>query len=287
MEWLAGAVKWKEMTFKVKFWGVRGSIPCSSPSYVIYGGNTSCVEVMAGEQHIILDAGTGLRALGHEMLGRTGRSSSILLSHTHWDHISGFPFFVPFFQSDYSFQIYSGHSHGYGGIRRVLSTQMSSPLFPVPLSVLEAQLEFIDFHPGQDLQFGDRVVVKTASLNHPDGATGYRVEFEGFSVCYVTDTEHVPGQMNDVILDLISGADLVIYDSTYTDDEFSSRVGWGHSTWQEGVRLCQAAEVKRYALFHHDPERDDDAMVRIEKEAASAWPSTVAARDGMEIIFSE
>ncbi|MFA7430042.1 MAG: MBL fold metallo-hydrolase, partial [Rhodospirillaceae bacterium] len=145
---------------------------------------------------------------------------------------------------------------------------------------------FIDFSVGEVLEFGPDVKVRTAPLNHPNGATGYRIEHAGVSMCYVTDTEHVPGKPDPNILGLIEGADLVIYDCTYTDEEFPDRAGWGHSTWQEGVRLCRAASVKRLAIFHHDPDHDDTFMEHVEDEARNTWVGALVARDNMELTLA-
>jgi phosphoribosyl 1,2-cyclic phosphodiesterase len=142
---------------------------------------------------------------------------------------------------------------------------------------------FEDFDAGDTLDVAPDLRVRTAPLNHPNGATGYRLEFGGKSVCYVTDTEHVPGQPDQRVLGLIEGADLVIYDCTYTDDEFPEKIGWGHSTWQEAVRLCRSASVKQLALFHHDPSHEDPFMEDVERQAREAWTGTVAAREGMRI----
>lgn len=273
------------MGFKVKFWGVRGSIACPSPNHVVYGGNTSCIEVTAGDQHLILDAGTGIRGLGHEFVRKGLNSSSLLLTHTHWDHINGFPFFAPIFGPEMTLDIYAGHLADCGGIQQVFASQMATPMFPVPLEALQATIRFVDFHAGETLRFGDDVVVQTAPLNHPNGATGYRINHDGLSVCFITDTEHVPGRPDQRILDLIEGADLVIYDSTYTDDEFPAKVGWGHSTWQEGVRLCRAANVRRLAIFHHDPDHDDEFMERLEDQARRMWDGALIARDNMELTL--
>lgn len=276
------------MGYKVKFWGVRGSIACPSPDHVVYGGNTSCIEVSVAGHVFILDAGTGIRALGRELLRRGATSATLLLTHTHWDHINGFPFFAPAFCPDFALRIMAGHLSGKpGGIRAVLANQMENPTFPVPLSAMRGAVSFDDFAAGDTLTFAPGVVVRTAPLRHPNGATGYRIEYGGLSVCYVTDTEHVPDQPDQNILALIRGADLVIYDSTYTDDEFPDKVGWGHSTWQEGVRLATAAEVKRLVLFHHDPDHDDTFMAEVEATAASLLPGTIAARDGMELVMAE
>lgn len=275
------------MGFKVKFWGVRGSIACPSSDHMIYGGNTSCVEVSVGTHVFILDAGTGIRNLGRELLSRNVRSATLLLTHTHWDHINGFPFFAPAFVPDFTLRIMAGHLGGKpGGIRAVLANQMENPTFPVPLTAMRGTLSFDDFTAGDTLTFPPGVVVHTALLNHPNGSTGYRIDYDGVSVCYVTDTEHVPGQPDRAILDLIAGADLVIYDSTYTDDEFAAKVGWGHSTWQEGVRLARAAGVGRLVLFHHDPDHDDQFMAQVEKQARETWDATLVARDGMELTMA-
>lgn len=273
------------MGYKVKFWGVRGSIACPSPDHVVYGGNTSCVEISIGDTVIILDSGTGIRALGQDLNRRGVTSATLLLTHTHWDHINGFPFFAPAFNPKFSMNIRAGHLAGKpGGIHAVLASQMENPTFPVPLTAMRGTLSFQDFNAGETFGLGE-VVVKTAPLRHPNGATGYRIEWGGAAVCYVTDTEHLPGQPDENILKLIAGADLVIYDSTYTDEEFEPKIGWGHSTWQEGVRLARAAGVKRLAIFHHDPDHVDSIMARLEAEAFQAWDGTFVARDGMELTM--
>lgn len=271
------------MGLQVTFWGVRGTIACPSPHHMAFGGNTSCVEVKAGPRRIILDAGTGIRELGRRLTEQDVREADLLFSHTHWDHINGFPFFAPAFREDRAFHVHAGHLSAAGGIRSTLAGQMAEPVFPVPIEIMKARLDFHDFTGGESFSLGDGVEVKTAPLNHPNGATGYRIEHGGRSMCYVTDTEHLPGRPDARILKLIAGADLVIYDSTYTDDEFPDRLGWGHSTWQEGVRLCREAGARRLAIFHHDPDHDDVVMGRIETGAREAWDGTVVAREGMSL----
>ncbi len=271
------------MSFKVKFWGVRGSIATPSPKHVAFGGNTSCVEVACGGRRLIFDAGTGIRNLGHWLMRKGVFDAHLLLSHTHWDHINGFPFFSPAFHDDSSFTIMAGHVSDDGGIKRILAGQMTTPTFPVPLDAMRSKLHFEDFRAGEDFNLHNDVKVRTVPLNHPFGATGYRVEYKGKSMCYVTDTEHVPGKPDENILALIEGADLVIYDSTYTDDEFPGKVGWGHSTWQEGIRLARAADAKMLAIFHHDPDHEDGFMEQIEVESCSVWPGAIVARENMRI----
>lgn len=270
------------MSFKIKFWGVRGSIACPSAKYIIYGGNTSCVEVSCGGHRLVFDCGTGIRNLGHYLIKKGTEEIDVLMSHTHWDHINGFPFFSPAFRDDFSFTIHAGHLlQGGMNIRDVMAGQMVHPVFPVPMDAMHAKLTFQDFSAGDQFTLGAGIVIKTAPLNHPDGATGYRVEYGGHVVCYVTDTNHTPGQPNTDILALIQGADIVIYDSTYTDEEFPNFADWGHSTWQEGARLCDAAGAKTLVIFHHDPSHDDAFMDRVAAEADQARPGTVVAREGL------
>ena len=275
------------MGLSVKFWGVRGSIACPSASHIKYGGNTSCIEVTASGHRLILDAGTGIRGLGQTYMKDDVSNIHILLTHTHWDHINGFPFFVPAYDPRRSVHILAGHLRGTEGIQNVLAAQMDNPMFPVPLSAMQAKMRFEDFEAGMSFKIYDDVNVRTAALNHPNGATGYRIEHGGHSICYVTDTEHVPGKLDQNILGLIEGADLVIYDCTYTEDEFPSKIGWGHSTWNEGVKLCREAGAKSMAIFHHDPEHDDAFMEKLGEEAKVEWDGTFVAREGMELTYGD
>ena len=267
--------------FTVRFWGVRGSIPCPGPETVRYGGNTSCIEMRCGDRLLIFDAGTGLRPLGAHLDALGAVKADLFFTHTHFDHICGLPFFSSAYAKTNHLQFWAGHLLPDHTLRYVLSEMMMAPLFPIPISVLGADITFHDFRAGETLDPGDGIVIRTVPLNHPNGATGYRVEYAGKSVCYVTDTEHVPGTPDRNVLGLIAGADLVIYDSTYTDDEYPNHVGWGHSTWQEGVRLADAANVKRLVIFHHDPGHDDATMDAIAAAANKARPGTLVAHEGM------
>jgi phosphoribosyl 1,2-cyclic phosphodiesterase len=251
---------------------------------VVYGGNTSCLEIIAGDERIILDAGTGIRNLGQEFIKDGIKKGTLLLTHSHWDHINGFPFFGPAFMSTSRFTIAAGHLYNAGGIENVLASQMSNPTFPVPLEALQATLTFEDFKAGESWALDGGVKIVTAPLNHPNGATGYRVEYGGKSICYVTDTEHVIGKPDQTVLKLIEGADIVVYDCTYTDQEFKAKIGWGHSTWQEGVRLCKMAGVRQLAIFHHDPDHNDDYMRQVEIDARKEWSGTVVAREQMILV---
>jgi phosphoribosyl 1,2-cyclic phosphodiesterase len=270
---------------KVTFWGVRGSIPCPARTHVQFGGNTSCVHVSVGGEEIILDAGTGIRGLGRSFQRRGIDRATLLLSHTHWDHICGFPFFTPAYDPQWSMRILAGHLPHEAGIRSVLASQMTDPMFPVPLEAMRGASSFDDFSAGDTFTLGRDVVVRTAPLRHPNGATGYRIEHAGVSFCYVTDTEHEVGKLDERILGLIEGADLVLYDSTYTDDEFGAKVGWGHSTWQEGVRLCRAAGARRLGIFHHDPDHDDTFMKGVAVAAKASWKGAFVVREGRSVLL--
>ncbi len=267
--------------FSVRFWGVRGSIPCPGPDTVGYGGNTSCLEIRCGDRTLIFDAGTGLRPLGAHLDALGPVDADLFFTHTHFDHICGLPFFSSAYAKTNKFRFWAGHLLPDHTLRYVLSEMMMAPLFPIPISVLGADISFHDFRSGETLHPAPDVTLKTTALNHPNGATGYRVEFGGKAICYITDTEHVPGRPDQAVLDLIAGADIVVYDSTYDDTEFAAHVGWGHSTWQEGIRLADMAGVKQLVIFHHDPGHDDAEMDRIAAAAGKARPGTLVAREGM------
>lgn len=271
------------MTVEVTFWGVRGSFPCATLHHMKYGGNTSCVTFETANTSIVLDAGTGLFMLGKSLLKRGVKAATLLLSHSHTDHIIGFPFFAPAWVGSFGLTIMAGHLINNGGVKEIFETAMRDPVFPVKLGDMGGATKFIDFNVGESFTIGTDVTVKTAPLNHPNGATAYRLEAEGKVLCYVTDTEHTPGTPDQNVVDLIQGADLVVYDSTYTDDEYPKKIGWGHSTWQEGIRLCRAAGVKRLAIFHHDPDHTDDFMDRVDDDARHTWDKAFVAREGMVI----
>lgn len=252
--------------------------------YQRYGGNTSCLEVRCGDSLLVFDAGTGLRCLGvhlSKMHADGGIDADLFLTHTHHDHIIGLPFFVPMFDPKNRWRLWAGHLQPDYNLDQILRKFMTPPLFPVPPEIFAAVVSYDDFKAGETLEPRPGVTLKTAALNHPNGATGYRVEYNGRSICYVTDTEHIPGKPDQNILALAAGADIMIYDSSYTDEEFKKFKGWGHSTWQEGTRLCDAAGVKQLVIFHHDPSHDDTFMDRVAEAAEKARPGTLVAREAL------
>ncbi|MGB3401249.1 MAG: MBL fold metallo-hydrolase [Microcoleaceae cyanobacterium] len=273
--------------FTVHFWGVRGSIACPGSETVRYGGNTSCVEMRVGSERLIFDGGTGLRVLGQSLLSQMPLQAHLLFTHSHWDHIQGFPFFVPAFIPGNTFHIYGAVAPDGSTVEQRLNDQMLHPNFPVPLQIMGADLKFIDVEVGQAISIGNEVKVETALLNHPGEAVGYRVNWRDYAAAYITDTEHFPDRLDENVLFLARNADVLIYDTTYTDEEYhsekSSKVGWGHSTWQEAVKLAEAAGVKKLVLFHHDPMHNDDFLDQLADEVTKRFPESVLAKEGLSL----
>lgn len=270
-------------TFRVRFWGVRGSVPVSGPQYVRYGGNTTCIQVQCGQHTLLFDAGSGIRPAGEALAGKV-RSLDVFFTHSHYDHIIGLPFFLPFYSPRAKVRLWSGHLSGKMTTHQMLCEFMRPPWFPVHADICKANLDCRDFASGDLLSPHPGLIIRTGSLNHPGGCIGYRIEWQRRAMAIITDTEHEPdGALDENILALIEGVDLVIYDCTYTEEEMRRRRGFGHSTWQQGVKLCQAAGARRLALFHHDPTRTDEQMENMEKMADAAFPGSFAAREGQEL----
>jgi phosphoribosyl 1,2-cyclic phosphodiesterase len=270
--------------FSVRFWGVRGSVPCPEAGTARYGGNTACVEVRCGDHLLIFDAGTGLRPLGKALArANAAPQADIFFSHCHIDHIVGVPFFAPCYVPAARLRLWAGNLLPEYRLEQILRRMMAEPLFPIGFDALKAHIEFHDFRAGDVLRPHPDVTLRTAPLNHPGRATGYRVEYKDRSVAYITDTEHNPNQLDRNVLWLAHAADLMIYDSNFTEEEFPRYTGWGHSTWQEGIRIAESAAVKTLALFHHDPEHDDDFLDRIGAEARKLHPGTIVASEGTSL----
>lgn len=272
--------------FRVRFWGVRGSIPTPGPDTVEIGGNTSCVEVRCGDARIIFDGGTGLRLLGASWLKEMPLTAHLFFSHVHWDHIQGFPFFAPAFVRGNTIHMY-GAANVTGTVETALAGQMETPNFPVHLTQLPATLQFHDLHEGETVTIDEEVRVTSAAGNHPGGVFAYRVDYRGRSVVYATDTEHysIP---DPKLVALARDADVLIFDTMYTPEEYagergSPKTGWGHSHFEAGVALVKAAGVRRYVLFHHDPSQTD-AMVRDkERRTQELFPDSLAAYEGLAL----
>lgn len=272
--------------FEVQFWGVRGSIPAPGAETVRYGGNTSCLEMRVAGKQLIFDGGTGLRVLGKRLLKSMPVEAYMFFTHSHWDHIQGFPFFVPAFIRGNCFHIYGAIAPNGASMKQRLSDQMLHPNFPVPIQVMQSDLKFYDLTPGDKVALDD-VIIETGSLNHPNTAIGYRVTWQGYTVVYASDTEHFPDRLDENLLHLARNADLLIYDACYTDDEYydvkAPKVGWGHSTWEAGIALAEAAGVKQIAMFHHDPNHDDDFLDDVATKVQARFSGGFLAREGMVV----
>lgn len=275
--------------FTVHFWGVRGSIACPGSDTVKYGGNTPCVEMRVGGKRLIFDGGTGLRVLGQHLLSQIPVEAFMFFTHSHWDHIQGFPFFTPAFIKGNKFHVYGAVAPNGATIEQRLNDQMLHPNFPVPLQIMGAQLDFNDIEVGASVQIDD-IKVESALLNHPGEAVGYRVNWRNYAVAYITDTEHYADRLDPNVQRLAHRADVMIYDATYTDDEYhdprSSKIGWGHSTWQEAVKAARAAQAKTLVIFHHDPLHKDDFLDKIGENVKREFPGAIMAVEGLEIAVA-
>jgi phosphoribosyl 1,2-cyclic phosphodiesterase len=243
-----------------------------------------------GSERLIFDGGTGLRVLGQSLLAQMPVTGHLFFSHYHWDHIQGFPFFVPAFIKINTFYIYGTIAPDGSTVQHRLNDQMLHPNFPVPLQIMGADLKFVDISVGKSIKISDDIIVETALLNHPGEAVGYRVNWRNYAAAYVSDTEHFPDRLDENVLFLARNADVLIYDATYTNEEYysekTSKVGWGHSTWQEAVKVAKAANVKRLVIFHHDPLHNDDFMDKTGEQVAEQFPNSLIAREGLSIQLS-
>lgn len=268
----------------VRFWGVRGMIPMPGPSTLRYGGNTLCVELRCGPHLVICDAGTGIRLLGANLAASgTQVEADILISHTHLDHIGGLPFFAPMYDPRAQIRFWGGHLPPPSGISGALHRSWQAPLMPDLDQAFRASLAFHDFEPGTALAIHPGLQVRTHRLHHPGGSVGFRIEWAGASVCYITDTEHPAHGIDTALAQFAAGTDILIHDASYTDAEYATRAGWGHATWRAATDLADAANVKTLVLYHHEPSHDDDAMDRIARDAAAKRAGTLAAKEGMRL----
>ena len=268
----------------VRFWGVRGSTPTPEAGCLTVGGNTSCVEVRASTgEALILDAGTGIRGLGYALAAEAGGepiSVDVLFSHFHWDHLQGLPFFAPLYGGSNEVRFFSVVDDDRLGL--LLQGQMSFPYFPVPFSELAASVETHRVAVGETFRVGP-FTVRAFPLSHPQGAHGFRIEYDGVSVVYATDYEHGDPVADEGLREVARNADVLISDAQFTPDEYEIRKGWGHTTWEQAAQLAADAGVERLLLFHHDPAHDDAALERIRDQARERFAATDLAVEGLEI----
>jgi phosphoribosyl 1,2-cyclic phosphodiesterase len=250
-----------------------------------YGGNTSCVEVRFGDSVYIFDCGTGFRVLGQQLISEFGRkpvSAHVFVSHFHWDHIQGIPFFRPLYENPES----HFHFHCSSRTRRlqqVMDEQMASPYFPVGLKEMKAQRTFHEIEAGRATS-EEGVQLHVAWLNHPQGCMGFRLETREGILVYATDNEPGDAAFDKSVRKLAEGADVLIYDAQYLPEEYEARRrGWGHSHWREAVNIVMQSGAKELVLFHHDPDHTDVVIDKVVQDARNYYPKVRAASEGMEI----
>ena len=268
----------------MKLWGVRGSIPTPGPQHVRYGGNTICIEVRHGAlAPIVIDGGSGIRELGLALTREfpAGGACQIFFTHFHWDHIQGVPFFVPIFHPAWQLDFHSIHEPAV--LERYLNDQMRAPYFPVEMPAARARRSYIQVPEAGTVMGGLRI--RPIPLRHPNGAHGYRIDADGHSIVFAFDHEHGDEQIDGGLVERAAGADIMLYDAQYTEDEYQSRKGWGHSTWAQAVRIAKAAGVKRLILIHHDPAHDDGTIDAIVEQARQVFPDTLGATEGWSHTF--
>jgi phosphoribosyl 1,2-cyclic phosphodiesterase len=276
---------------KLSFWGVRGSTPTVDPATWRYGGNTPCLELMAPDgTQFILDCGTGLRMLGNRWAAPNGGENPgthIFVTHYHWDHIQGIPFFAPLYVENNEFHFYSFRSKflGRDSLKQVFETQMALPYFPVDLSAMNAKRKFKEVDGGESFTVRENKIT-ARWLNHPQGCLGFRIETPAGIVAYATDNEPGDAKLEENLHELAAGADIFINDAQYTLEQMATtRKGWGHSSWREGVRVAREAGAKTLVLFHHDPDSTDRMVDSLLKQAREEFDSVFAASEGMVITL--
>jgi phosphoribosyl 1,2-cyclic phosphodiesterase len=279
----------------LKFWGVRGSIPTPIKENMRYGGNTLCIEVrLPSDEILVFDGGTGIRGLGDFHMDENenkGLNVRVFLTHFHWDHIQGIPFFRPLYAPDNRVIFHTPRiSHlrkedtgADGGAEGILSGQFSNPYFPVSFEFLLAKKEFVELDL-QPTKFGD-LTISPFLLNHLGGAFGYRIESEGAVIVYATDLEHGDKELDKTVREYSQNADLLIFDSQYTPEDYEAHKGWGHSTWQEACKVANECQVKQLVLFHHKPSYDDAKLDQIAEEASREFENVSCAREGDSVIL--
>ena len=271
---------------KIKFFGVRGSLPACGPEYQRFGGNTTCLMVYreTANRIVIIDAGTGIRNLGKKLMLEQHKQETIniLFTHFHSDHIQGFPFFGPAYNPDQKIGIMVlGKQREIKDIKEIFTTPLQSEYFPVQLEAMGARFNFITLGD-RETYYGAQVTIAPQHHKFPGGSYGLRIEDESGSLVVCTDIEHIEG-IDESIVKLASNADLLIHDGQYTEEEYRQHKGWGHSSWRHAVEVAKQAQVKKLVITHHDPDHDDDFLEAMEKECQAHFPNSVFAREGMEL----
>jgi phosphoribosyl 1,2-cyclic phosphodiesterase len=270
----------------LKFYGVRGSVPVCGKDFQRYGGNTTCIRIFreTAGRIAIIDAGTGIRNLGKEIVQQQIHQKviNILFSHFHWDHIQGFPFFSPAYNADQEIGLYlMGNDRKFKDLREIFSKQMQRDFFPVELDDMGAKFSFQNFGDEETL-FGAHITAVPQHHKFPGGSYGFKIEDDAKSLVVCTDIEHING-IDQSIVAFARDVDVLVHDGQYTAEEYQRHRGWGHSSWEQAVEVAMQANAKRLVITHHDPDHDDEALDRMEEACQKRFPNSVFAKEGMEI----
>lgn len=273
---------------RIRFWGVRGTIPAPGPDTVRLGGNTACIDVLTSDkQLIVIDAGSGIRRLGIALAEENpGRIvGTVLVSHTHWDHIQGFPFFAPLIgpQSRQNRFVIVGQKRVGRQLENVLAGQIIEPYLPFAFKELAADIHVKEVSGGETVVVGDDTIIRVAELRHPGGCLGFRIENNGQVFTYCTDSSHEENNLTENVLELAQGADLLVHDAQYSLEQRVEFPEYGHSSWLEAVKVATKAKVGCLALFHYDPNASDDYMESVLQKARELFPRTILSQEGLEL----
>ena len=270
---------------KIRFWGTRGTRPTPGPKTLRYGGNTSCVEVRAqGGGLVIIDSGTGIAELGSALLAEGVTEVTILVTHTHWDHIQGFPFFAPAFETEVKITII-GPRGSVRPLEAAFVDQMDAPYFPLRLEQLAAELHFVEVDSQQTFEVAG-IMVTPHLLHHPITTYGYRLDHSDRTFVFATDNEIEPGADHSDLTRWSTGADLLVHDAQYGSEEYRDHVGWGHSSFEAALEVASAAGAARLGFFHHDPQHSDADVETLMESALRACPKK-GARCGAAFLAAE
>ncbi|WP_350334182.1 MBL fold metallo-hydrolase [Coralliovum pocilloporae] len=270
---------------KVRFWGVRGSIPCCTEKTSRFGGDTACIEVSCGDDVIIIDCGSGMMHLGHDLERRGLKTMDLFVTHYHFDHLCGLPFFCIGFNPETTVNAYGPVLDNGVTMKDAVSKLMEPPLFPITSALLKG-VHFNDFEAGASTTLSNSAVVHSIPLNHPGGGCGYRIDWHGRSVAIITDFEHASTGLDQGLKDFVRGADVMVYDAMYTSADYPSHVGWGHSTDDFCLSLAEESGVGIPVLFHHAPYRSDASLEKLETEVSARFPGAMVGYDGLEVVLS-
>ena len=269
---------------KITFWGVRGSFPTPDADKIGFGGDTSCVSIETQDQILILDMGTGMKKLGQDIVSNPNspKTINILLSHYHWDHMFGFLMFAPLFSNQFQINIYGKKDRI--ELKEIINHMLDPIFWPAAFDDFQAQLNFYTIDDDQTKLSND-IVVESQIHHHPNGTFSYNILVDNKKITYITDCEYISGDLSEKLIKFANKSDLLIHDSHFTDEDLKNHKGWGHSSWEQAVEMAQKSNSKQLALYHYNPDYNDEKIQLIEKEAKQKFKQTIAPKQGVVIYL--